>query len=65
MKILLLNFRKLLFFVLIFYSNAQLQAQENGINLVNTKTNRTIFLKENKRILIKTADGKNLKEDLK
>ena len=35
-------------------------AQNTGINLIKTKSNDTIFLKEHRRIKIKTSDGMRL-----
>lgn len=35
-------------------------AQNKGINLVNNKSSDTTFLKENRRIKVKTTDGKSI-----
>ena len=35
-------------------------AQDKGINLVNNKSSDTTFLKENRRIKVKTTDGKSI-----
>ena len=61
MKSTISNFKKMSLLILVLFSATLLKAQENGISLVNKKTNQTVFLKENKRILVKTTDGKFFK----
>ena len=61
MKDIISDFKKVSFLILVLFSTAILKAQESGISLVNKKTNKTVFLKENKRILVKTNDGKFFK----
>ncbi len=55
------NFKFLFIGLVMSFSNQLLIAQENGITLVNKKTNKTVFFKENKRILVKTTEGKFFK----
>ncbi len=40
-------------------------AQESGISLINTKTDNVDFIKENRRVVIKTADGKKYRGKFK
>ncbi len=41
----------------LLFINVNIFSQEKGINLVNKKTNKTIFIKENLRTKVKTIDG--------
>ncbi|MFC7775063.1 hypothetical protein [Flavobacterium sp. GCM10027622] len=49
----------LVFFVM--FSNMMLKAQEKGINMKNKENGKTVFLKENKRVAVKTDSGKVFK----
>ncbi|RTY95759.1 hypothetical protein [Flavobacterium sp. GT3R68] len=60
-----LDCKKFVIFSLILFSPTLSNAQDKGIDLVNRRTNKTTFLKENKRILIKTDKGKVFKGKFK
>ncbi|MCR8669210.1 hypothetical protein NO995_16100 [Aestuariibaculum sp. M13] len=53
----MLKFMLLIFNIVIFNS---LIAQENGLNIYNEQISKSILIKENKRIRIKTFDGEKL-----
>jgi hypothetical protein len=61
MKYINADLKKLLSLLLFFVSTELLFSQESGINLINNKTNRNVFFKENWRVLVKTTDGKSFK----
>lgn len=49
----------LVFFLM--FSSTMLKAQEKGINMKNKENGKTVFLKENKRVAVKTDSGKVFK----
>ncbi|MCL9806013.1 hypothetical protein NAT51_10790 [Flavobacterium amniphilum] len=56
-----LNLRKITILIFVLFSAIMLNAQEKGINLTKRENGKTVFLKENRRVLIKTDSGKILK----
>jgi hypothetical protein len=56
-----LNLRKITFLIFVLFSSIMLKAQEKGVNLTNKESGKTVFLKENRRVLIKTDSGKVFK----
>jgi hypothetical protein len=56
-----LNLRKTTFLIFVLFSSMMLKAQEKGVNLTNKESGKTVFLKENRRVLMKTDSGKVFK----